>query len=330
MGTQGSGQQGDSRHNNLQAKLLGLGDLRRKLLWNVVDADLGKRPCNCPTKFKVNGVCAYGGDNLCCTSRTVHKISCLSATCNCIYIGKSQRYVKMHIQEHLGEVTKLCAKNILATNHCSQTTTPSPHTLQTQSVAQSSSSLRTQEETSGLDSVKGTPPICVVINNTATTTPQTGTNMHLQSRTPPDAGSISNTTAKEPSPIMTFRLPPNINPMAEAYTATCQRTTKQDICSALACHLYSHVRHLYFRTRANVATWCRSNMIKINIIWQLNPIDLQKTASTRFCPLCAVERMLISHNFTSTNQMRKIINLKSEMRGICSCKTRFLRFSRSD
>ncbi len=45
-----------SRHKDLQEKLLG--DLRRKLLWNVVDADMGKCPCNCPTKFKVNGVCA--------------------------------------------------------------------------------------------------------------------------------------------------------------------------------------------------------------------------------------------------------------------------------
>jgi hypothetical protein len=43
-----------SRHNNLQEKLLG--DLRCKLLWNMVDADLGKHPCNCPTKFKVNEV----------------------------------------------------------------------------------------------------------------------------------------------------------------------------------------------------------------------------------------------------------------------------------
>jgi hypothetical protein len=61
-----------SRHNNLQEKLLG--DLRCKLLWNVVDADMGKCPCNCPTKFKVNGVCAYGGDDSCRTSGTVYKI----------------------------------------------------------------------------------------------------------------------------------------------------------------------------------------------------------------------------------------------------------------
>ncbi len=35
-------------------------------------------------------------------------------------------------------------------------------------------------------------------------------------------------------------------PLAEANTATRQWTTKQDNCSALAHHLYSHVRHLHF------------------------------------------------------------------------------------
>jgi hypothetical protein len=103
--------------------------------------------------------------------------------------------------------------------------------------------------------------------------------MHLQSQIPPGAGSISNTTAKEPPPIMTFGLPPNINPMAEAGIAICQQTTKQDNCSALARHLYSHVQHLCFRTRADITAWCGLN-IKINIIWQSNPIALQKTAST--------------------------------------------------
>jgi hypothetical protein len=52
-----------SRHTNLQERLLG--DLKRKLLWGVIDADLGKCPCNCPNKFRVNGECAYGGDDSC-------------------------------------------------------------------------------------------------------------------------------------------------------------------------------------------------------------------------------------------------------------------------
>ncbi len=123
---------------------------------------MGKCPCNCPTKFKVNGVCAYGGDDSCRTSGTVYKISCLSNGCNCFYIGKSQGYVKKRFQEHIGEVTKLYAKNIIATNHSPMTIPPSHHS-QTQSEARSTSSLGTQEETSSLDSVDSTPPLCIVI-----------------------------------------------------------------------------------------------------------------------------------------------------------------------
>ncbi len=104
-----------SRHTNLQERLLG--DLKRKLLWGVVNADLGKHPCNCLTKFKVNGECTYGGDNSCRTSGTVYKISCKHENCNCYYIFKSQGYIKVRVQEHIGEVTKLYTKNIL-TRRC--------------------------------------------------------------------------------------------------------------------------------------------------------------------------------------------------------------------
>ncbi len=69
-----------SWHLKLQERLVG--DLIRKLLWGVVDADLVKCPCNCPTKFKVNGECAYRGDKSCCTSGTVYKILCKSDTLN--------------------------------------------------------------------------------------------------------------------------------------------------------------------------------------------------------------------------------------------------------
>ncbi len=111
-----------SQHTNLQVRLLG--DLKCKLLWGVVDADLGKRPCNCPNKLKVNGECAYGGNDSCQTSGTIYKISCKHENCNCFYISKSQRYIKTHVQECIGEVTKLYAKNILTTNRSKK---PPPH-----------------------------------------------------------------------------------------------------------------------------------------------------------------------------------------------------------
>jgi hypothetical protein len=99
---------------------------------------------------------------------------------------------------------------------------------------------------------------------------------------------------------------------------------KQDNCSALARHLFSHVKNLHFNTKAEVADWCRSNL-EIKIIWRSNTISLLKSASTKNCRLCAVEQMAIGRHFGSKN----IINLKSELRGICSCKTRFLWFARS-
>ncbi len=158
-------------------------------------------------------------------------------------------------------------------------------------------SLEMQQTTPSPGSYKNTPPLCVVIENQL------------------DTSSIDNPVIGEPPPIPTFAPSP--------------RQTKQDNCSALACHLYSHTQNLPFWTRAEVAVWCQSK-IKIKNLWQLNSINLQKTASTQLCWLCAAERMIIGHNFISTNRRSKIINLKSKMRGVCSCKTRFLRFLQSD
>ncbi len=58
-----------SRYTNLQDKLLG--DLKRKLMLGITDKDLGQHPCNCPDAFKVNGICAYGGDRSCQTAGIV-------------------------------------------------------------------------------------------------------------------------------------------------------------------------------------------------------------------------------------------------------------------
>jgi hypothetical protein len=82
-----------SRHMNLHKKLLG--NLKQKLLIGIVNADLGQWPCNCLMKFKVNGACAFGGDEPCCTTGVIYKVSCCaSQSCNCFYICKSQQYIK--------------------------------------------------------------------------------------------------------------------------------------------------------------------------------------------------------------------------------------------
>jgi hypothetical protein len=79
--------------------------------------------------------------------------------------------IKTRIQEHIGEVTKLYAKNILITDHSQTTNTPPSQPSQTQSEAQSTSSFVTQEEISSMDSIDDTKPLWVVINNNAFNTP---------------------------------------------------------------------------------------------------------------------------------------------------------------
>jgi hypothetical protein len=101
----------------------------------------------------------------------------------------------------------------------------------------------------------------------------------------------------------------------------------QDNCSALARHLFSHAKDHSFSSKAEVAAWCRST-IKVEILWRLNTIGLMSTAGSCSCRLCAVEHMLIRQNFNSTRSKR-LLNLKSELHGVCSCKMRFLRFSQS-
>jgi hypothetical protein len=57
----------------------------------------------------------------------------------------------------------------------------------------------------------------------------------------------------------------------------------------------------------------------------MNTISLVKMVGTKVCRLCTAKRMIIGKNFTNVNRRRKILNLKSELCGVYSCKTRFLR-----
>jgi hypothetical protein len=102
---------------------------------------------------------------------------------------------------------------------------------------------------------------------------------------------------------------------------------QEEHCSTLAHHLLFHVKNLHFTSKAEVAEWCRKN-IKVDIIWRANLINLVGTAGTKHCRLCTEELMVIGHNFYSSRQ-KQLINLKSELRGVCSYKTQFLWFARS-
>jgi hypothetical protein len=105
-------------------------------------------------------------------------------------------------------------------------------------------------------------------------------------------------------PIVNFDdLPttPEIPFYARAIIATPNLDARQDNCSALACHLFAHVKNLEFNTKAEVAEWCRTN-IKVDILWLSSTISLVKMASTKVCRLCAAERMIIGQNFTHSHR----------------------------
>jgi hypothetical protein len=113
---------------------------------------------------------------------------------------------------------------------------------------------------------------------------------------------------------MTFKPSPTVNFCPPIEAAPPHYDAKQDNCSTLAQHLYSHVKCMHFNMKAEVAEWCQSH-IGANIIWQSNPITLMNTGIMKLCRLCAAERMVIGQNFNHQHQSKKIINLKNELRG---------------
>lgn len=288
----------------------------------IEDADFGPRTCNCPKKFKVDGVCAYGGSRFTCrTAGCVYKITCKVPNCKCFYVGKSQRYIKTRIQEHIGEVTKLYNKNVLLPNSASQSSTPptapSQHSTSTRS---STISLATQSMSgTSCDDFMSRLTLGGICVPTERVPPQPPDSLTIP-EAPSDVSDIDPPVAATP-PIVNFPTAPRTSANVES---------QQDNCSALARHLFAHVKNQRFNTKAEVAEWCRSN-ISVDILWRSTTIGLVKTAGQKSCRLCATERLIIGQNITgSTHRRKKILNLKTEMRGACTCKTRFLRFTRSE
>jgi hypothetical protein len=229
----------------------------------------------------------------------------------------------MRVQEHIGEVTKLYNKYILLPNQT--TTTPPPAHSQRSTTRSSMVSLTTQSRTSYQD-LPQTNPMCVVIKNAPLLSP-IGLTMH---QAPSDMSNIDPVTITPQPPIIYFEdLPPTPEiPFYARATTINHHDAQQENCSALAHHLFAHMKHPRSDTKAEVAEWCCTH-IKVNILWHSNTISLVKTAGTKVCKLCAAERMIIGQNFTNVHRQRKILNLKSELRCVCSCKTRFLWFARS-
>jgi hypothetical protein len=284
-----------------------------------MDADYGTHPCNCPRQFLVDGKCTFGNDSSCCTAGIVYKISCCaSANCHCFYIGKSQRYIKKRIQEHIGEVTKLYSNLILQT-HRPRRAHHSSQTLQTTTTTLSKSTRFFSAAITQSSSILPPtyPPHCIFINDTSPSQPLDWTLwIHLCPWS--HLSDLSDSSINNSTPDIVPIPPQDIPPFPPD-----PPNTQLDACSALARHLLSHAKDLSFASKADVATWCRSN-IKVDILWQLNTIGHMSTAGTRSCRLCAVERMLIGQNLRSTCWRKGLLNLKSEMHGVCNCKTRFL------
>jgi hypothetical protein len=184
-----------SRHSNLQEKLLA--DLRWKVLWGVVDADLGPQKCNSPARFKIKGECAYGGDESCWTAGTVYnKISCKhnNDTCNCFYIGKSQRYIKTRVQEHIGEVTKLYDKYILCLNR--NATSPQPNSQATRTTHSSRMISQATQDFHDLPEPSQSPLTCVIIEDVPSPPPEPRPMLNLCSQPQP---SDNESTINEPA-----------------------------------------------------------------------------------------------------------------------------------
>jgi hypothetical protein len=77
------------------------------------------------------------------------------------------------------------------------------------------------------------------------------------------------------------------NPPMAITAATSNETrhrldAKQENCSALACYLFAHAKNIKFKTKAEIAEWCQSN-IKVDTLWRSNTINLMKSASTKVC-----------------------------------------------
>jgi len=91
-------------------------------------------------------------------------------------------------------------------------------------------------------------------------------------------------------------------------------------------HLHSHlIDDQSVVGRGKSADWFRQN-VEIKILWSASTISLQKTAKTRNCRLCAMERVSIGHFISDRRLSKKLVNSKVDLFGHCSCKTRFLRF----
>jgi hypothetical protein len=76
--------------------------------------------------------------------------------------------------------------------------------------------------------------------------------------------------------------PPIINFPKARTSAVAEEQHQQDNCSALARHLFAHMKNQRFDTKAEVAEWCRLN-ISVDILWRSTTLSLVKKAGQNSC-----------------------------------------------
>ena len=90
-------------------------------------------------------------------------------------------------------------------------------------------------------------------------------------------------------------------------------------------HMWSHAKDLEFENKDRLYHWIRHNW-EINIVHKSSMVSAMKTAGTKNCALCIQERAKLFYAFNDKNKPN-LMNIRREMYGRCTCRTRFLRLS---
>ncbi len=156
----------------------------------------------------------------------------------------------------------------------------------------------------------------------------TGPRMHLHRRTSSDASSITDDCENKPTTQSDVQPPPCCwFWSSKSSPPSPQSQTRKLLCSCpaplLSCETCPFQQE----------SWSSRVVLFTHRCWYplgINPILLMNTASTKLWRLCTAKCMTVGHNLCHLLRCKKILNLKSKMRGACTCKTWFLRFSQSN
>ena len=70
--------------------------------------------------------------------------------------------------------------------------------------------------------------------------------------------------------------------------------------------------------------WCQTKL-KVEMIHKGSAILMMQTVDSKNCNLCMQEKINLFYDLGDSERCKALINNKSELFGVCTCKTRFLR-----